>query len=161
VGFEVREVSSYRALKKDNKMSFQIQGCAGVAGASVALTGTSTATVTADNWGNYLFTNVSAGSYTVTPTLSGYTFNPASHSVTITASNVNGINFVASSGSTATSVMDSRLNPNTPVDNQNTQLYVIPSVDSRLAGPPVDDRINVPQDSRVSKPTNSRDTVGE
>jgi hypothetical protein len=121
-------------------MGFQIQGCAGVAGASVALTGTSTTTVAADKWGNYLFTNLGAGSYTVTPSSPGFTFAPTSQSVTLVAANKNGVNFVASSGSTATSAIDSRLTPNTPVDNQNTQLYVIPSVDSRLVGPPQDSR---------------------
>jgi len=138
-----------------------IQGCAGLAGASVALTGASTATVTADKWGNYIFTGLSAGSYTVTPSARGFTFNPVSLNVTLVATNVNGINFVASSGSTATSVPDSRISPNTPIDTQDTQIYVIPSVDSRLGAPPQDSRTSVPQDSRTSQSKNSRNRVGE
>jgi hypothetical protein len=50
----------------------------------VALSGAATATTTADASGNYSFAGLAAGSYTLTPSKSGYTFTPASQPVTIT-----------------------------------------------------------------------------
>ncbi len=64
---------------------------AGGAGATVGLSGTSTATTTADSGGNYSFSGLSNGSYTVTPSNTGYVFTPASQAVT-----VNGADAVAS-----------------------------------------------------------------
>ena len=63
------------------------------AGATMTLTGAATATVTADASGNYAFLNLSNGTYTVTPTRSGYTFAPTSQPVTIANANVSAINF--------------------------------------------------------------------
>ena len=51
---------------------------AGTSGITVALTGASTATATTDASGNYTFTGLANGSYTVTPTKTGYIFNPIS-----------------------------------------------------------------------------------
>jgi hypothetical protein len=57
---------------------FTISGNAGVAGATMTLTGSSTASITADGSGAYTFSNLSAaGNYTVTPTLANYSFTPA------------------------------------------------------------------------------------
>jgi len=67
----------------------------GGAGATVALSGTATASTTADSSGNYSFTGLANGSYTVTPSKSGYTLNPASTGVTVNGSNLTGINFTA------------------------------------------------------------------
>ena len=67
----------------------------GGGGATVALNGTATATTTADANGNYSFASLATGSYTVTPSKSGYTFSPASQPVTINAADVSGINFTA------------------------------------------------------------------
>jgi len=64
-------------------------------GATVKLSGASTATTTADANGNYSFTGLANGSYTVTPSKSGYTFTPASQPVTISSANQTGINFTA------------------------------------------------------------------
>ena len=66
----------------------------GLAGVSVS-DGTSTATTAAD--GTYTITGVSDGSYTVTPTLSGYSFNPASLPATVSGASVTGMNFTATS----------------------------------------------------------------
>jgi hypothetical protein len=55
---------------------------AGGPGAAVSLTGTSTATVAANSSGVYSFT-VPSGSYTVTPTKTGYIFTPASQVVMV------------------------------------------------------------------------------
>jgi hypothetical protein len=67
----------------------------GVAGATVTLSGSSTASTVADANGNYTFTGLVNGSYTVTPTLAGYAFTPASQGVTINGANQAGINFTA------------------------------------------------------------------
>jgi Domain of unknown function (DUF4082)/Bacterial Ig domain len=70
------------------------------AGTTVGLSGAATATVTADSSGNYSFSGLANGTYTVTPTRSGSTFNPASQSVTINGANVTAVNFTAASSQT-------------------------------------------------------------
>ena len=57
---------------------FSISGNAGVAGADVALSGSSTASAIADGGGAFAFSSlVAGGNYTVTPTKTNYTFTPA------------------------------------------------------------------------------------
>jgi hypothetical protein len=63
--------------------------------ATVTLSGTSTATVTADASGNYSFNGLNNGSYTVTPSKSGYSFTPPSAPVTVSGANVSGVNFAS------------------------------------------------------------------
>ena len=65
-------------------------------GATISLTGAATATVTADTSGNYSFSGLANGSYTITPSKSGYTFTPASLSATVNGANATGENFTAS-----------------------------------------------------------------
>ena len=62
-------------------------------GTLVTLKGTATAAVTADPLGNYNFPGLTNGTYTVTPSKSGFTFNPTNHIVTINGTSVSGINF--------------------------------------------------------------------
>lgn len=64
-------------------------------GATVTLGGASSATTVADTNGNYSFVGLANGSYTVTPSKTGYTFNPASQPVTINGANQTGMNFTA------------------------------------------------------------------
>jgi outer membrane protein assembly factor BamB/plastocyanin len=72
-------------------------------GVTMTLSGTSSATTTTDASGNYSFSGLSNGSYTVTPSTNGFTFAPASSPATINNANVTGINFTASStGGTCT-----------------------------------------------------------
>jgi hypothetical protein len=59
----------------------------------IALTPASSQTVAADVNGNFTFTNVSNGTYTVTPTKAGLTFTPAAQSATVNAANLTGVNF--------------------------------------------------------------------
>jgi hypothetical protein len=72
-----------------------ISGNAGISGAAVAYTGAASGSVTADSFGNYSITGLADGAYTVTPTLSGYTFTPASKSETVSGVNITGQNFSA------------------------------------------------------------------
>lgn len=75
--------------------TFSISGNAGVASANVAWTGTSSGSTTADGAGNYSITGLSNGTYTITPTLAGYTFSPTSQNETVSGSNITGVNFTA------------------------------------------------------------------
>ncbi len=64
----------------------------GVPGVSVVA---GPATATTDSSGNYTLTGLVAGDYTVTPTLTGFTFTPTSSAITIATQNLTGINFTA------------------------------------------------------------------
>jgi hypothetical protein len=78
--------------------TFSISGDAGGAtdpGATVSYTGTASGSVTADGSGNYTIPGLVNGTYTITPTLAGYTFSPASRIETISGANLTGINFTA------------------------------------------------------------------
>jgi hypothetical protein len=76
-------------------VTYTISGNVSVAGATVTLSGTASATTTTDASGNYSLTALSNGSYTVTPTKSGYTFSPTSASATVNNANITGVNFTA------------------------------------------------------------------
>lgn len=77
-------------------MSFSISGNAGIGRANVFYSGTSSGSVSADIFGAYTITGLSNGNYTITPSLVSYRFFPASQNVTISGSNVTGVNFTAS-----------------------------------------------------------------
>lgn len=68
---------------------------AGGGGATVSLSGASTASTTSDSSGNYTFTGLSNGVYAVTPSKSGFAFSPTSQSATVSGANVSGLNFTA------------------------------------------------------------------
>ena len=68
---------------------------AGAAGATIALSGTATATTSTDSFGNYGFSGLADGTYTATPSEAGYTFTPASQSVTISGAHNLGVNFTS------------------------------------------------------------------
>ncbi len=70
--------------------------------ATVLLTGSGTTSVTTNSSGNYTFTAAQNGTYTITPTKSGYTFTPATLSVTVSGANLTGKNFTATTGSFGT-----------------------------------------------------------
>jgi hypothetical protein len=134
-----------------------ISGNAGVAGATVSWAGTSSGSTTADGSGNFTTPALVNGSYTITPSLVGHTFSPASQNETISGSNITGVNFTASN---YYSVPDDRkysVFPNNPVNVQGTQTYTVPAnpshpapVDSRTAGAPTDSRVPsiIPENSR-------------
>jgi hypothetical protein len=78
--------------------TFTVSGAiTGTGSETVTLTqgATTVATATADASGNYSFANIANGSYTVTPTKSGFSFNPASQPVTVNGANVSVPNFTA------------------------------------------------------------------
>lgn len=67
---------------------------AGIAGVAMALTSSSSVTVSTDNSGNYTFTGLTNGTYTITPTKTGYTCSPVSKTITVNNANVTGQDFV-------------------------------------------------------------------
>ncbi len=152
------QYSSFVAGSASSGSTYSIGGNAGVGGATVAYSGTASGSVIADGSGNYTISGLANGSYTITPSLAGYTFSPVSRSETVSSSNITGANFTAASSS-AWSQPDCRNYgnfPNDAVNVQGTLQYTVPSVDSRKAGALVDSRKNKPVDSRVNKPLNSR-----
>ena len=63
------------------------------ANVTVTLTGAATANTVTDASGNFKFINLQNGTYTVTPSKSGFTFNPPNSTKTISGSDVPGVNF--------------------------------------------------------------------
>lgn len=78
--------ASFTSVAQSYTITGTISG-AGGSGATVKLTGASTATVTANSSGVYTFSGLVNGSYTVTPTKTGYSFSPSSKSVTVNNAN--------------------------------------------------------------------------
>lgn len=75
-------------------LSGAITPAASASGATVALSGGATASVVADAGGNYAFTGLPNGSYTVTVTKTGFTFTPPSQTIAISGASGNA-NFTA------------------------------------------------------------------
>jgi hypothetical protein len=137
-------------------MSNLISGNTSKAGASVALTGAASATVTADGSGNYSFPGLAAGSYIVTPSINGFNFTPAVAIVVVAGADVTGINFISTAVS---SVLDDRNYgqfPNNDRVVQGTEIFDVPAHESHTD--PTDSRVTKPVDSRVASiiPENSR-----
>ena len=80
-------------------------------GATVTLDGPIRSTTTADSSGNYSFANLANGSYTVTASKSGVTFNPTSVQVTVNGAEVTGVNFTVSGGSQNTFGISGTVSP--------------------------------------------------
>src|SRR6201995_3139290 len=62
---------------------------------TVKLTGTTTATATANASGAYTFTGLAKGTYTVTPSHTGFTFSPTSLPETIPTAKITNANFTS------------------------------------------------------------------
>jgi len=99
------------------------------ANASVSLSGAASASTTADSSGNYSFTGLANGTYTVTPTKSGFTFNPTSQATTVSNGNVSNLNFTASSSSTGLAI-----DVNTSADGTSAKTTIATQPFSTKAG---------------------------
>ena len=88
-------------------VSGNISPVAGGSGATVSLSGASSATTVADASGNYSFAGLANGTYKITPSKAGYTFTPINQAVTINSANQTGINFTAQSATTSWSISGS------------------------------------------------------
>lgn len=67
----------------------------GLSNVMLTLSGAASKTTTADTNGSYSFVGLPDGTYTITPSLSGYTFDPVSNNVSISGSSVTGQDFTA------------------------------------------------------------------
>ena len=132
-----------------------VSGNVGIAGATITATGSSGPyTTTADGSGNYSL-GLANGTWTITPSLMGYTFAPSSQNVTVSNANITGVNFTPTS-TDKYSVPDCRdyaTFPNLSVDVNGTETYTVPAEPSHAD--PVDSRTNVPEASGAY-PQNSR-----
>jgi hypothetical protein len=72
-------------------------------GVTINLTGAATGSTSTDVNGNYSFTALPTGSYTVAPSLAGFVFSPASSAVTISGANVSVNNFAETASAAASS----------------------------------------------------------
>ena len=71
----------------------------GGSGVAVTLSGAASGTTTANGSGNYSFSGLANGSYTITPSEAGFSFNPGSTNATVNGANVTGVNFTATATS--------------------------------------------------------------
>ena len=76
-------------------ISGTISPVAGGSGSTVTLSGSASATTTANSSGGFTFSGLSNGTYTLTPSRTGYTFNPTSQNMTVSGANVTGVSFTA------------------------------------------------------------------
>jgi len=67
----------------------------GLSGVTMALSGASSATTTTDTSGNYSFTGLDNGSYSITPSSTGFTFSPVNSPQTVSGGDLLGVNFTA------------------------------------------------------------------
>ncbi|MFL6446645.1 MAG: DUF4082 domain-containing protein [Bryobacteraceae bacterium] len=84
--------------------SYSIGGTVTGSGATLTLSGGGSTLTTTTGGGSYTFGGLVNGSYVVTPSQAGYTFTPASATVTVNGSSINNVNFAATAASTAHSV---------------------------------------------------------
>lgn len=95
--------------------TFSISGsvtpAASGAGATLTLSGTANEIVTADASGNFTFSGLPNGSYTIAPAKSGFGFNPASQSATINGADVAGIDFVTAPAGSQTFSISGTISP--------------------------------------------------
>jgi Carboxypeptidase regulatory-like domain/SdrD B-like domain len=92
-------------------ISGTISPVTGGSGATVTLSGAASASATTDGSGNYTFSGLANGTYTVTPSHTGYTFTPSSQSATINGANVTGVNFTAAVQSGQTYSISGTISP--------------------------------------------------
>jgi FtsP/CotA-like multicopper oxidase with cupredoxin domain len=75
-----------------------------IAGVTVNLSGGATGSAITDSLGNYSFTNISNGAYTLTPVRTGYAFTPVSRAVNISGADVTGQDFIGAVSSVSYSI---------------------------------------------------------
>ena len=78
---------------------------------TLSLSGAATATTTASSSGTYSFSGLSAGTYAVTPSATGFGFNPTTQAAVITSSDFTGVNFVAAAQNGPTFTLSGTISP--------------------------------------------------
>jgi hypothetical protein len=76
--------------------TYNISGKVSGASATLTLSGAASRSTSTDGSGNFSFTGLPNGSYIVAPSASGFTFSPATASVSISGASKTGVNFTAS-----------------------------------------------------------------
>jgi hypothetical protein len=99
--FAVVATPDATAIPVSHSLSGAVSGDT-LSGVTITVTGTATASATTDSSGNYSVTGVYDGSYTMTPSKTGYTFTPSSLAVTVSGVAVTGKNFVATANAAPT-----------------------------------------------------------
>ena len=102
----------------------------GLGGATVALSGSESATTLVNSSGNYSFT-VPSGTYTLTPSMTGYLFSPANQTVSVANANITGVNFTPVQ---VFSIWSSSAMPGTPSENDPSALEIGVKFQSSVAG---------------------------
>jgi hypothetical protein len=74
----------------------------GITGVSVTLAGTASGATTTDTSGNFSFATLAAGTYTVSPSKTGYVFSPVSRDATLTSVSLTDLTFTATASTAAT-----------------------------------------------------------
>jgi len=109
----VRQVSSCEPGTTSNTSTATTAGflvSGGVSGGTlqgvhINLSGAAAGNTTTNASGNYSFTGLAVGNYTVTPSLAGFVFSPISHVVTVSGADVIGTNFTQTISAAATSIL--------------------------------------------------------
>jgi hypothetical protein len=81
------------------------------AATTVSLSGAATATTTAASNGTYSFSGLAAGTYAVTPSATGFGFNPTTQAAVVTTSDVAGLNFVSTAQTGPTFTLSGTISP--------------------------------------------------
>jgi hypothetical protein len=118
-GAAVTGVNFTATAQQTYSISGTISPVAGGAGATVTLSGPAGAMSTSDSAGNYSFTGLLNGNYTVTPTSRGFAYSPASQSVSLNSANLTAINFTATPQATHTVSLSWSSSPTTSVTGYN------------------------------------------
>ena len=92
-------------------ISGTISPTVGGSGATVALSGAASASTTANSSGAFTFSGLSNGTYTLTPSHTGYTFSPISQNATVGGANVSGVNFTATAQTAPTYSISGTISP--------------------------------------------------
>jgi streptogramin lyase len=93
--FKAATSTSFDVTSGTHAISGTVSGAIS-AGVTMSLTGASSATTTTGATGSYNFGGLGGGTYTVTPSLAGYTFTPGNLTVTVNGADVTGEDFTAS-----------------------------------------------------------------
>jgi hypothetical protein len=111
-------------------ISGTITPSSGGANATVSLSGPASATTTSDGSGNYAFTGLADGTYTVTPSNSGYSFSPSTQTVPVAGANVSNVNFTAQPLTSSSLTID----VNVSKDQSSVSSTITTSAFSTVAG---------------------------
>jgi hypothetical protein len=87
------------------------------------------AVATSDSFGNYSFSGLASGTYTVTPSKAGFTFTPPNRTVPVNGANISGINFTLQTATASSVAVDAVA----PGENLNPQSTVASAVFSTKA----------------------------